>query len=149
MSLSGGQRQRIAIARALLKLTGLTGGQVSGGHVPDGQASNQQTSGGKNAGILILDDSTSALDLKTEARLYDALQTNFSKTTRIVIAQRITTARRADRIAVMDHGKLVGCGTHEELMSTCPVYQDICSSQEGNKPAAEAVDSMQEGGGPR
>ena len=136
MSLSGGQRQRIAIARALLKLTGLTGGQ-DGGQSVGAQDTTKQT-----GGILILDDSTSALDLKTEASLYDALQTNFGKTTRIVIAQRITTARRADRIAVMDHGKLVGCGTHEDLLSTCPVYQDICSSQEGNKPE-------QEGGGPR
>ena len=117
MSLSGGQRQRIAIARALLKLTGM--------NVIDPAGSSLRS------GILILDDSTSALDLKTEAALYDALQAHFSHTTRIVIAQRITTARRADRIAVMDHGRLVGCGTHAELMESCSVYQDICSSQEG------------------
>ncbi|MBQ9061049.1 MAG: ABC transporter ATP-binding protein [Firmicutes bacterium] len=103
MSLSGGQRQRIAIARALLKASD----------------------------ILILDDSTSALDLKTEAAFYDALHEHFDDLTCIVIAQRITTARRADRIAVLDHGKLVGCGTHVELMAGCPVYQDICSSQTG------------------
>ena len=101
MSLSGGQRQRIAIARALLKASD----------------------------ILILDDSTSALDLKTEAAFYDALHEHYDHLTCIVIAQRITTARGADRIAVLDHGKLVGCGTHEELMAGCPVYQDICSSQ--------------------
>ncbi|MBQ2641938.1 MAG: ABC transporter ATP-binding protein, partial [Lachnospiraceae bacterium] len=85
--------------------------------------------GAGSSRILILDDSTSALDLKTEAALYDALQTHFQWVTRIVIAQRITTARRADRIAVLDHGKLVGCGTHEELMADCEVYQDICASQ--------------------
>ncbi len=105
MSLSGGQRQRVAIARALLK----------------------------SADILILDDSTSALDLKTEAALYDALQKYHAGITRIVIAQRITTARRADRIACMEHGRLVGCGTHEELLKTCGTYRDICSSQDGKE----------------
>ncbi len=105
MSLSGGQRQRVAIARALLK----------------------------SAEILILDDSTSALDLKTEAALYDALQKYHAGITRIVIAQRITTARRADRIACMEHGRLVGCGTHEELLKTCGTYRDICSSQDGKE----------------
>ena len=102
MSLSGGQRQRVAIARALVR----------------------------KAGLLIFDDSTSALDLKTEAALYDALQEHYSGMTRIVIAQRITTARRADRIAVLDGGRLAGCGTHEALLAECPVYQDICASQQ-------------------
>ncbi len=101
MSLSGGQRQRIAISRALLK----------------------------NATFLILDDSTSALDLRTEAALYQALEENYSGQTRIIIAQRIATARRADRIAVLDEGTIIACGTHEELLATCPVYQDICDSQ--------------------
>ena len=101
MSLSGGQRQRIAISRALLK----------------------------NATFLILDDSTSALDLRTEAALYQALEENYSGQTRIIIAQRIAAARRADRIAVLDEGTIIACGTHEELLATCPVYQDICDSQ--------------------
>ena len=102
------------------------------GAVGAGAAAGPQVPAAVGAGssrILILDDSTSALDLKTEAALYDALQTHFQGVTRIVIAQRITTARRADRIAVLDHGKLVGCGTHEELMADCEVYQDICASQ--------------------
>ena len=140
MSLSGGQRQRIAIARALLRMTG-SGAAGAGttatatgtaGAVGAGAAAGPQVPAAVGAGssrILILDDSTSALDLKTEAALYDALQTHFQGVTRIVIAQRITTARRADRIAVLDHGKLVGCGTHEELMADCEVYQDICASQ--------------------
>lgn len=100
-SLSGGQRQRIAIARALLK------------HSP----------------IMIFDDSTSALDLKTEAALYAALDKDYSDVTKIVIAQRISTLKYADKIAVLDDGQLVGYGTDEELMKTCPIYVDIVNSQ--------------------
>ncbi|SFG45179.1 ABC transporter ATP-binding protein [Oribacterium sp. WCC10] len=101
MSLSGGQKQRIAISRALLR----------------------------PAEILILDDSTSALDLGTEARLFKALRGDYEKMTKIIIAQRIATVMRADRIAVMDKGRIVGMGTHKELMNSCDVYREIYDSQ--------------------
>ena len=101
MSLSGGQRQRVAIARALLK----------------------------NAPVLILDDATSALDLATESRFYEALANYHPGITRIVIAQRISTARRADRIAVINNGTIEACGTHEELLSASPTYAEIAESQ--------------------
>ena len=105
MSLSGGQKQRISIARAVLK----------------------------SAEILIFDDSTSALDLKTEADLYGALQKSHPESTKIIAAQRIASVRRADRIVVMDHGRIAAVGTHEELRKTCPIYQDICNSQIGQE----------------
>ena len=101
MSLSGGQKQRIAISRALLK----------------------------HADILILDDSTSALDLGTEARLFNALNEGYRKMTKIIIAQRIATVMRADRIAVLDRGHIVGMGSHDELMHSCTVYREIYDSQ--------------------
>lgn len=100
-SLSGGQKQRVSIARAVLK----------------------------KAEILIFDDSTSALDLKTEADLYAALDTARPDATRLLIAQRVASVRRADRIAILDNGELAACGTHEELLQTCPIYQDIYYSQ--------------------
>ncbi|MCR5134602.1 MAG: ABC transporter ATP-binding protein/permease, partial [Clostridiales bacterium] len=96
MSLSGGQRQRVSIARALLK----------------------------NAEILIFDDSTSALDLATEAALYKALAENYPGLTKIVIAQRIATARQADRIAVFENGAVAAVGTHEQLLASSAVYRD-------------------------
>lgn len=100
-SLSGGQKQRISIARAVVKK-------------PE---------------ILIMDDALSALDLKTEAALQDALGVEFSDTTRIIVAQRIASVRRADKILVMDHGRISASGTHEELLKTSPIYQEICRSQ--------------------
>lgn len=105
MSLSGGQKQRISIARAVLK----------------------------SAEILIFDDSTSALDLKTEADLYDALKRFCPKSTKIVVAQRIASVCRADRIVVMEHGKIAAVGTHEELRKNCEIYRDICKSQIGEE----------------
>ena len=101
MSLSGGQKQRISIARAILK----------------------------SSEIIIFDDSTSALDLKTEADLYEALQRFCPNSTKIIIAQRIASVRRADRIVVMEQGRIAAVGTHEELRKTCRIYQDICRSQ--------------------
>jgi ATP-binding cassette subfamily B multidrug efflux pump len=100
-SLSGGQKQRVAISRAILK----------------------------DARVLIFDDATSALDLKTEAQLYAALRTSHGAATKIIIAQRIASVRSADRIAVIDNGRLAACGSHDELMAGCPIYQDIYNSQ--------------------
>ncbi|NLT01651.1 MAG: ABC transporter ATP-binding protein [Acholeplasmataceae bacterium] len=100
-SLSGGQKQRISIARALLKK-------------PE---------------ILIFDDATSALDLATEANLYQALRANLQDTTLIIIAQRVASAKNADKIAIIDNGTLVACDTHDVLFKTCAIYQDIYNSQ--------------------
>lgn len=100
-SLSGGQKQRLSISRAVLKK-------------PE---------------ILILDDSTSALDLGTEAKLRAEIDHKMNGTTLIIIAQRIQSVKSCDRIAVLDHGKLCACDTHENLLKTCEVYQDIYASQ--------------------
>lgn len=97
---SGGQRQRLTIARALLK----------------------------KAPILILDDATSALDFKTEATLRANLK-KLTNTTIFMISQRISTIQHADKILVLDQGRLVGIGTHNELLNTCEVYQEIYNSQ--------------------
>ena len=100
---SGGQRQRLAISRALT---------------------------GKPR-ILILDDSTSALDMSTEARVQDAIKGLMAETTTIFVAQRISTVITADRIFLMEAGEIIAAGTHEEMLQISPLYQDICNSQLG------------------
>lgn len=105
-SLSGGQKQRVAISRAVLK----------------------------NSEILIFDDATSALDLKTEADLYSELLVKKYDVTRIIIAQRIASVKNADRIVVMDNGRLADVGSHSELIKTSEIYKDIYESQlKGNE----------------
>lgn len=101
MSLSGGQKQRLSIARAIVKK-------------PE---------------IIIFDDSTSALDLLTEAKLYEAMRQKLGNVTKIVVAQRIATARNADKIMVLDNAKIVAFDTHDNLMLSSDVYRDIYNSQ--------------------
>lgn len=100
-NVSGGQKQRLSIARAIA---------------------------GKPE-ILIFDDSFSALDYRTDAKLREGLSQKLEGTTKIIVAQRISTIRHADRIIVLDRGEAVGIGTHEELMQNCGVYREIASSQ--------------------
>lgn len=100
-SLSGGQKQRVSIARAILK----------------------------DAELLIFDDTTNALDLQTESRLYRALEQACPNTTKIIVAQRVASIKNADRIAVLDGGRIAACGTHEELLENSDIYRDIYSSQ--------------------
>lgn len=104
VNLSGGQKQRIAIARALLV----------------------------QPAILILDDSTSAVDVQTEARLQAALADLHPGQTRLIVAQRITAVRNADKILVLDDGALVGIGRHDALLETSPIYREIYESQQEN-----------------
>ena len=100
-NVSGGQKQRLAIARAIAK----------------------------NPKIYVFDDSFSALDMKTDAALRRALETKTEHTTVIIVAQRISTILHADQILVLDDGKIVGKGTHEELLHNCEVYEQIARSQ--------------------
>ena len=104
-NVSGGQRQRLAIARALVRR-------------PD---------------ILIFDDSFSALDVSTDARLREAMGPATAGITKVIVAQRVSTITGADQILVLDGGHLVGSGTHESLLATCPVYREIVTSQLGAK----------------
>jgi ATP-binding cassette subfamily B multidrug efflux pump len=101
MNVSGGQKQRLAIARALAK----------------------------KPPIYILDDSFSALDFKTDAALRHALKTHTGDSTLLIVTQRVSTVRNADQIIVLEDGEMVGQGTHQELMATCPTYQEIALSQ--------------------
>ena len=104
VNLSGGQKQRIAIARALLM----------------------------KPAILILDDSTSAVDVETEVKIQDALDEMMRDRTCLIIAQRISTVLKADKILVLDNGQIVAQGTHRELMESSPIYREIYESQLGN-----------------
>ncbi len=108
-NVSGGQKQRLCIARALLR----------------------------KPKVLILDDSTSAVDTKTDALIRQAFKEEIPDTTKIIIAQRVTSVEHADKIVLLDGGKILACGNHDELMNTCPTYREIYeeqtrkSSQEG------------------
>ncbi len=100
-NVSGGQKQRLAIARAIAKK-------------PE---------------VFIFDDSFSALDFKTDAKLRKAINTELKESTLLIVAQRISTIMNANQIIVLDEGKVVGKGTHKELMKNCEVYQQIALSQ--------------------
>lgn len=105
VNVSGGQKQRLCIARALLK----------------------------RPKILILDDSTSAVDTATEAKIRESLYHDLKDTTKIIIAQRISSVQEADQILVLEDGKIIGHGTHEELLKTCEAYSEIYMTQIGNQ----------------
>ena len=114
MSLSGGQKQRVALSRAVLK----------------------------KAAIMIFDDATSALDLKTEADFYNELARTSPASTKIIVAQRVASVRRASRILILDNGCIVAEGTHQELLQSCKIYQDIYRSQIGDIASAENATPM-------
>lgn len=107
-NLSGGQKQRVLIARALAA----------------------------KPRILILDDSSSALDYKTDAALRKGIREHFAGTTLVIVAQRISSILNADHILVMEDGKAIGYGTHEELLRSCAVYREIGKSQMGEEVTA-------------
>ena len=101
-NVSGGQKQRLCIARALLK----------------------------KPRVLILDDSTSAVDTRTDALIQKALKEYLPETTKIIIAQRISSVQNADKIIVLDDGKINAIGTHDELLKTCGIYREVFASQQ-------------------
>ncbi|MEE0807119.1 MAG: ABC transporter ATP-binding protein, partial [Acutalibacteraceae bacterium] len=104
-NLSGGQKQRLLIARAL--------------------AGSPE--------ILVLDDSSSALDYKTDARLREEIRLHYASATKIIVAQRVSSIMHAEKILVMENGRVIGMGTHDELMETCPLYREIGDSQIGDR----------------
>ena len=116
-NLSGGQKQRLAIARALLT----------------------------NPRILILDDSTSSVDVETETKIQDALAGMARRHTSLVVAQRISTVLRADKIVVIDEGRIAAEGTHRELMQSSAIYREIYESQLGVGFAIEASAGLKTG----
>ncbi len=113
LTLSGGQRQRVALARALLT----------------------------DPRILVLDDATSAVDPRVEAEIHARLREVMAGRTTLLIAHRRSTLQLADRIAVLDAGRLVDCGTHEELDARCPLYRDLIAGPDDD---AEGTDSVQQ-----
>ena len=104
VNVSGGQKQRLAIARALVM----------------------------NPSVLILDDSTSSVDVATEARIREAIETQMDGITRIIVAQRISSVLSADKIIVLEGARVAAEGTHDELMASSPIYREIYESQLGN-----------------
>ena len=102
VNVSGGQKQRLCIARALLK----------------------------KPKVLILDDSTSAVDTRTDAQIQQALSAYIPETTKIIIAQRISSVQNADRIVVLDDGHIADVGSHEELLHTSEIYREVYESQQ-------------------
>ena len=110
-NVSGGQKQRLSIARAI--------------------ASNPK--------IYIFDDSFSALDFKTESMIRDSLNKNLAKSTILIVAQRVSSIMHADKIVVLDEGKIVGIGKHEDLMHNCPIYKEIALSQLTEEEAMKGV----------
>ena len=115
-NVSGGQKQRLAIARAIAK----------------------------DPEIFVFDDSFSALDFKTDATLREALAKNTKNKTSIIVAQRISTILNADKIIVLDDGKIVGQGTHEELMKNNEVYREIALSQLSEQELMQNKDERRE-----